>query len=60
MNFWEIKSGIPVTKGPKSGSVDLGEYIVRWDYNGDGQITLTLNNENDILIQSIEHTKPKI
>jgi len=60
LNFWEINRGIPVSKGPKSGSVDLGEYIVRWEYNGNGQITLTLNNENDKLIQSIEHTRPKI
>ena len=59
MNFWEIKNGIPVSKGPKSGSVDLGEYIIRWEYNGEGQITLTLNNEKDKLIQSIEHTKSK-
>lgn len=60
MNFWEIKNGISVSKGPKSGSVDLGEFIVRWDYNGEGQITVSLNNENDKLIQSVEHTKSKI
>jgi hypothetical protein len=43
-----------------SGGVNLGEFIVKWDYNGDGQIIVTLNNENDKLIQSIEHTKSKV
>jgi len=43
----------------KSGAVDLGEFIVRWDYNGDGKILLTLNNQDDKLIQSIEHVKSK-
>jgi hypothetical protein len=47
-------------KDPKSGSVDLGEFIVRWDYNGKGQITVSLNNEHDKLIQSVEHTKSRM
>ena len=47
-------------KDPKSGSVDLGEFIVRWDYNGEGQITVSLNNEHDKLIQSVDHTKSRI
>ena len=59
MDFWEIKNGIPVSKGPKSGGVDLGEFIVRWEYNGEGQVTVSLNNEHDKLIQSVEHTKSK-
>jgi hypothetical protein len=46
--------------GPKSGAVQLKEFIVRWEYNGDGKILVSLNNENDKLIQSIEHVKSKI
>jgi hypothetical protein len=45
---------------PTTGGVNLGEYIVTWDYNGNGQITLTLKNGDDKLIQSIEHTKSKV
>ena len=48
------------TDGPKSGAVVLKEFIVRWDYNGDGSITVSLNNSNDKLIQSLEHTVSKI
>lgn len=48
------------TDGPKSGAVELKEFIVRWDYNGDGKILVTLNNSEDKLIQSIEHVKSKI
>jgi hypothetical protein len=55
-NYTESKC----SEGPKSGGVNLGEFIVRWDYNGDGQVTVSLNNENDKLIQSIEHTKSKV
>ena len=43
--------------GPKSGSVVLKEFIIRWDYDGNGKILLSLNNEDDKMIQSIEHTK---
>jgi len=57
MKFWEIKNSTPVSIGPKSGGIDLGEYIVRWDYNGEGQIIITLNDENDKVIKSVEHTK---
>ncbi len=46
--------------GPKSGAIKLKEFIVRWEYNGDGKILVSLNNENDKLIQSIEHVKSKI
>ena len=48
------------SEGPKSGAVELKEFIIRWDYNGDGKILVSLNNENDKLIQSIEHVKSKI
>lgn len=57
MKFWEIKNNTPISIGPKSGGVDLGEYIVRWDYNGEGQIIITLNDENHKVIKSVEHTK---
>ena len=46
--------------GPKSGAIVLKEFIVRWDYNGDGSITVSLNNSDDKLIQSLEHTKSKV
>ena len=48
------------SEGPKSGAVELKEFIIRWDYNGDGKILVSLNNENDKLIQSIEHVKSKV
>jgi len=60
MNYWDIKQDKTTSDGPKSGGVSLGEFIVRWDYNGDGQITVTLNNEDDKLIQSVEYTKSKV
>ena len=47
------------TDGPKSGAVVLKEFIIRWDYDGNGKILLSLNNEDDKMIQSIEHTKSK-
>ena len=46
--------------GLKSGGVVLKEFIVRWEYNGDGSILVSLNNVNDKLIQSVEHTISKI
>ena len=48
------------TDNAKSGAVLLDEFIVRWDYNGDGKITVSLNDAEDKLIQSIEHVKSKI
>ena len=47
------------TDNAKSGAVLLDEFIVRWDYNGDGKITVSLNDAADKLIQSIEHVKSK-
>jgi hypothetical protein len=44
----------------KSGAILLDEFIVRWDYNGDGKILVSLNDADDKLIQSIEHVKSKI
>ena len=46
--------------GPKSGGIRLKEFVVRWDYDGNGKIILSLNNENENLIQSIEHVKAKL
>lgn len=43
----------------KSGAILLDEFVVRWDYNGDGKITVSLNDAEDKLIQSIEHVKSK-
>lgn len=45
---------------PISGGVVLNEFIVRWDYNGNGKILVTLNNSDDKLIQSLEHVKSKV
>jgi hypothetical protein len=47
------------TDGPKSGGIELKEFIIRWDYDGDGKITVSLNDKEDSMIQSIEHTKSK-
>lgn len=44
----------------KSGAILLDEFVVRWDYNGDGKIIVSLNDAEDKLIQSIEHVKSKI
>ena len=51
---------VECSDGPKSGAVVLKEFFVRWDYNGDGSITVSLNNSDDKLIQSLEHTKSKV
>ena len=48
------------TDNIKSGAILLDEFIVRWDYNGDGKIVVALNDVEDKLIQSIEHVKSKI
>ena len=46
--------------GPKSGSIELKEFSVEWNYNGDGKILVTLSDEDGKFIQSIEHVKSKI
>ena len=46
--------------GPKSGGIRLKEFVVRWDYDGNGKIIVSLNDENENLIQSIEHVKAKL
>lgn len=48
------------SEGPKFGAVELKEFIIRWEYNGEGKILLSLNDKEDILIQSVEHVKTKI
>ena len=45
---------------PISGGVVLNEFIVRWDYNGNGKIVVSLNDANDKLIQSVEHVKSRV
>lgn len=51
---------VECTDEPKTGEVVLNEFIVKWDYNGNGGITVSLNNSDDELIQSLEHTKSKL
>lgn len=60
MNELQIHNTAECSDGPKSGAVELLEFIVRWEYNGDGKITVSLNDKQDKLIQSIEHVKSKI
>lgn len=62
MSEFELPSynQVECTDGPKSGAVVLKEFVVRWDYNGDGSITVSLNNSDDRLIQSLEHTKSNV
>ena len=60
MNELQIHNTAECSDGPKSGGIELKEFIVRWEYNGDGNITVSLNNKEDKLIQSIEHVKSKI
>lgn len=50
---------LETTDGPKAGAVQLKEFIVHWEYNGDGKILVSLNNQEGKLIQSIEHVKSK-
>ena len=45
--------------GPKNGSIELKEFSVRWQYDGDGKILVTLSDEAGKIIQSIEHVKSK-
>ncbi len=46
--------------GPKAGAVKLKEFVVRWDYDGNGKILVTISDENEKFIQSLEHVKSKI
>jgi hypothetical protein len=48
-NYTESKP----TPGPKSGGVVLPEFIVRWEYNGDGKIVVYLNDENENQLDKI-------
>ena len=60
MSEFEVHNNGECSDGPKSGGIVLKEFIVRWDYNGDGKILVTLNDADDKFIQSIEHVKSKI
>ena len=60
MSEFQVHNTAECSDGPKSGGIVLKEFTVRWEYNGDGKILVTLNNENDKLIQSIEHVKSKL
>ncbi len=60
MSELQIHNTTDCSDGPKSGGVELKEFIVRWEYNGDGKILVSLNNKEDKLIQSIEHVKSKV
>ncbi len=60
MSEFQVHDTAECSDGPKSGGIVLKEFIIRWEYNGDGKILVSLNNENDKLIQSIEHVKSKI
>jgi hypothetical protein len=46
--------------GHKDGSIKLKEFSVRWEYNGDGKILVSLMDDSGKFIQSIEHVKSKI
>jgi hypothetical protein len=59
MSEFQVHNTSECSDGPKSGGIVLKEFIIRWEYNGDGKILVTLNNENDKLIQSVEHVKSK-
>ncbi len=60
MSELQVHNTAECSDGPKSGGIVLKEFIIRWEYNGDGKILVTLNNENDKLIQSVEHVKSKL
>lgn len=60
MSELQIHNTAECSDGPKLGGIELKEFIVRWEYNGDGKITVSLNDKQDKLIQSIEHVKSKI
>jgi hypothetical protein len=60
MSEFQVHNTAECSDGPKSGGIQLKEFIIRWEYNGDGKILVSLNNENDKLIQSIEHVKSKL
>ena len=60
MSELQIHNAAECSDGPKSGGIVLKEFIVRWDYNGDGKILVTLNDVDDKLIQSVEHVKSRV
>ena len=46
--------------GPTEGLLQLDEFQITWDYDGNGKILLSLNNSEGRMIQSIEHVKSKV
>lgn len=40
-----------------TGGVNLGNFILRWEKTGDNRILVSLNNDEDKMIQSLEHVK---
>jgi len=52
----EVKKHMKVDKSD-AGVVDLGNFIVRWSKTGDNRILISLNNDEDKMIQSLEHVK---
>ena len=38
MSEFQVHNNNDCSDGPKSGGIVLKEFIVRWDYNGDGKI----------------------
>ena len=60
MSEFQVHNNVDCSDGPKSGGIVLKEFIVRWDYNGDGKIVVSLNDANDKLIQSVEHVKSRV
>lgn len=48
------------TDGPKSGGIELKEFIIRWEYNGDGEITVSLNDKDDNILQRISQAKKEV
>jgi hypothetical protein len=41
----------------ETGAIDLGDFIVRWSKTSDNRILISLNNDEDKMIQSLEHVK---
>jgi hypothetical protein len=52
----EVKKHMNLDKSD-TGAVDLGNFIVRWEKTGDNRILVSLNNDEDKFIQSLEHVK---
>ena len=42
MSEFQVHNTAECSDGPKSGGIQLKEFIIRWEYNGDGKILVTL------------------